>query len=166
MSRLSKDKRKERNKKEKKQKQEKNKKSNTREIISYIILIVLAIVIAQHLNVVVSGSMEPVFYRGDIVATENINTFGVQEFNPTTDVHVGDIVVYNAEWYPEPVIHRVIAQKDINGTMYFEIKGDNNPTPDPYYVLPSQIRSKVLTIGNTPIVIPKIGYVTLFIRGL
>jgi len=55
---------------------------------------------------------------------------------------VGDIAVYNAKWFPHPVIHRVINKTDINGSTYFTIKGDNNetnPVPDPYFVSPSQI---------------------------
>ena len=34
------------------------------------------------------------------------------------DVQVGDIVVYDATWYNEPVIHRVINITEINGTTY------------------------------------------------
>lgn len=162
-------KRKNRQKKQKKQKQieeKKNTESLTREIASYAIIIIIAVLLAAHLNVVVSGSMEPSFYRGDIVATVNTNTYGIQEFNPETDVNVGDVVVYNATWYKEPVIHRVIDVQMINGSKYFTIKGDNNDKEDPYLVQPSQIRSKVITIGGHLVVIPKIGYVTLIFRGL
>lgn len=90
--------------------------------------------------------MEPAFYRGDIVATTNVNTYGIQEFNPHTDINVGDVVVYDAEWYEEPVIHRVIDIQTINGTKYYTIKGDNNDEVDPYLVTPEQIRSKVIKL--------------------
>ena len=43
-----------------------------KEIATYAIILVIVLILAQHLNVVVSGSMEPVFYRGDIVAIENM----------------------------------------------------------------------------------------------
>ena len=79
-----------------------NKQDNTKlvkEIASYAIIIILAIVLAAHLNVVVSGSMEPAFYRGDIVVTQGTNVYGIQEFNPETDVNVGDVVIYDATWY-------------------------------------------------------------------
>ncbi len=78
-----------------------------REILIYMAIIIIGIVAAQHMNVVVSGSMEPVFYRGDIVVVEKANFLGINEFNPE-DVQVGDIVIYKANWFPEPVIHRVI----------------------------------------------------------
>lgn len=136
-----------------------------KEVICYIILLVVVLLAASHLNVVVSGSMEPVFYRGDIVVVEKANFLGISEFDPN-DVQVGDIVVYDAVWYNNPVIHRVINITEINGTTMYMIKGDNNDRPDPYYVTPNQIRDRVLTFGGSPIVIPKIGYVTILLKGL
>jgi signal peptidase len=128
-----------------------------KEIATYIVIIIIGIVVAQHMNVVVSGSMEPVLFRGDIVIIDS---------NPST-VQVGDIVVYKATWFPQPVIHRVIEiGQDQNGTTAMKTKGDNNPQPDPALVYPDQIVSKVVTINSAPLIIPKIGYITLWIRGL
>jgi signal peptidase len=53
-----------------------------------------------------------------------------------------------------------------DGKKYYVIKGDNNPVSDPYVVYPDQIAAKVVTIGNNPLVIPQIGYITIWIRGL
>ncbi|WP_303295262.1 signal peptidase I [Methanobrevibacter woesei] len=141
--------------------------TSKKEIVAYVIIILLALVLAQHLNVVVSGSMEPEFYRGDIVVVEKANLFGlgIQEFDPN-DVQVGDIVVYNAEWVDEAVIHRVINITEINGSTYFVIKGDNNDVPDPYYVSPDQITDRVVTLGDDSLIIPYIGNINLWLRGL
>ncbi|MDO9045147.1 MAG: signal peptidase I [Methanobacteriaceae archaeon] len=137
-----------------------------KEIAIYLAIIIIGVIAAQHMNVVVSGSMEPVFYRGDIVLVEKANFLGIHEFNPE-DVKKGDIVIYNANWFPDPVIHRVVATGTAkNGTKYYIIKGDNNPIPDPAVAYPSQITARVITIGNQPIFIPRIGYITLWIRGL
>ncbi len=136
-----------------------------KEIAVYIVLIIVVLIAAQHLNVVVSGSMEPVMYRGDIVVLEKANLLGLQEFNPA-DVEVGDIVVYNAAWHDGPVIHRVIEKGQINGTTVFKIKGDNNDVADPYWVTESQITSRVITFNGQPVIIPKIGYISIWIRGL
>lgn len=136
------------------------------EICTYIVVIIVGFLLASHLNVVVSGSMEPVFYRGDIVAVEKSEFLGINEFNPETDVNVGDIVVYNAKWFNSPVIHRVIEKNNNSNGTYYIIKGDHNPTADPLKVYPKQIVSKVLTIGNHPISIPYIGYITILLRGL
>ena len=138
---------------------------NLKEIAVYVVLIIVVLLAAQHLNVVVSGSMEPVMYRGDIVVLEQANLLGFHEFSPN-DVEVGDIVVYNAAWHEGPVIHRVINIAEINGSTVFEIKGDNNDVSDPYWVTKSQIKSRVLTYNGQPLIIPKIGYISILIRGL
>ena len=131
---------------------------NFKEIASYVVIIIIGIIVAQHMNVVVSGSMEPVMYRGDIVIVDQ---------NPSS-VQVGDIVVYKATWVNEDVIHRVKEIQELpNGTTYLITKGDNNLVPDPYPVkYPDQVISKVVSINGQPIIIPKIGYLTLWIRGL
>ena len=136
-----------------------------KEVASYAIILIIVLIAAQHLNVVVSGGMEPAFYRGDIVMVEKANFFGIDEFNPE-EVQVGDVVVYDAAWYDQPVIHRVINITDINGTTMYVIKGDNNGRADPYYVKASQIQEKVVTLGDNLVVIPKIGYLSLWLRGL
>ena len=136
-----------------------------KEIASYVIILIIVLIAAQHMNVVVSGSMEPAFYRGDIVVVEKADFLGINEFDPK-DVQVGDVVVYDAQWFDQPVIHRVIDIKDVNGTTMYKIKGDNNNSPDPYYVTPSQIKEKVVTWGDNLVIIPKVGYLSLWLRGL
>lgn len=107
--------------------------------------------------VVVSKSMEPSICRGDIVKVEN----------DPGNIEVGDIIIYKATWIPEEVLHRVIAtNKTKNGTTYFIAKGDNNPVQDPEPVYQDQIVSKVVMSNGQPVVIPKIGYLSLWIRGL
>jgi len=136
-----------------------------KEVASYAVILVIVLIAAQHLNVVVSGSMEPAFYRGDIVLVEKAGFLGINEFNPD-DVQVGDVVVYDAAWFDQPVIHRIINITDINGTTMYVIKGDNNDRPDPYYVKADQIQEKVVTLGDNLAIIPKIGYLSLWLRGL
>ena len=136
-----------------------------KEIASYIIILAVVLILAQHLNVVVSGSMEPAFYRGDIVAVEKSNLLGIHEFDPKS-VQVGDIVVYDAAWFDQPVIHRVINITEINGTTMYVIKGDNKDRPDPYYVTADRIKDRVIKWGDKPIVIPYIGNLSLWLRGL
>ena len=139
--------------------------TSKKEILAYVIIIIIGLVAAEHMNVVVSGSMEPVLYRGDIVVVEKVNFLGINEFDPNT-LKTGDIVVYNARWFPNPVIHRVINVSEVNGTKYYTIKGDNNPTEDPELVTPDQITERVVTIYDQPLVIPKVGYITLILKGL
>ncbi|MCK9152575.1 signal peptidase I [Methanobacterium alcaliphilum] len=138
-----------------------------KEIAIYTIIVVIGLFASQHMNVVTSQSMEPVFYRGDIVIIEKTNYMGFSEFS-TDDIKVGDIVIYNATWFKDgPVIHRVIGiGTDNTGNKFFIIKGDNNPKIDPNIAYPSQILSRVIKLGDTPLTIPRIGYITLELRGL
>ena len=52
--------------------------SQTSEIIGYVAIIIIGLILAQHLDVVISGSMEPVFFRGDVVAIEKADFLGLQ----------------------------------------------------------------------------------------
>ncbi|MDD3753149.1 MAG: signal peptidase I [Methanobacterium sp.] len=145
---------------------EENDTSTNREIISYLAIILLGLILAQHLNVVVSGSMEPVFYRGDVVIIEKTNFMGISEMD-VEDLKIGDIIIYDATWFAEPVIHRIIGIKQgSDGKKYYITKGDNNSKADPALVSGAQVKAKVIAIGDYPLVIPKIGYITLLIRGL
>jgi len=145
---------------------EENDIATEREIISYLAIILLGLILAQHLNVVVSGSMEPVFYRGDVVIIEKTNFMGFSEMD-AEDLKIGDIIIYDATWFAEPVIHRIVGIKQgSDGKKYYITKGDNNSNADPALVSVDQVKAKVVTVGNQPMVIPKIGYITLWIRGL
>jgi signal peptidase len=100
-----------------------------------------------------SGSMEPVFYRGDLVI--------VRAVDPTTLV-VGDIVIYNASSLngasgDVPIVHRIIEIQDVGGELRFITRGDNNPWPDRYYRTEDDILAKV--IGS----VKYLGFVTLIL---
>jgi signal peptidase len=74
--------------------------------------------------VVLSGSMEPIFHRGDLLVLSNRKKA----------VDVGDVVVYNVKGRDIPIVHRVIKQHwtDFKGTekQFLLTKGDNNPADD------------------------------------
>ncbi|WP_456365213.1 signal peptidase I [Thermococcus sp.] len=118
------------------------------------------------LVIVISGSMEPVFYRGDVVLLRGVSP---------DEVHVGDVIVYNAPMYPYPIIHRVHAVEivDLGGKVErcFVTWGDNNPVPDW-----SEYRLYPTPYGGVPcvpayavdakavMVFPKVGLIPLWIR--
>lgn len=68
---------------------------------------------------IATGSMEPVYYRGDAVILEKVN--------PDT-IKVGDILVYKTSG--GIVTHRVTEIIEKNGSKVFHTKGDNNATED------------------------------------
>ncbi|ASJ17456.1 S26 family signal peptidase [Thermococcus chitonophagus] len=142
-----------------------------KEVISTALIILVALGLYSglrlvlHTNmplvVVVSGSMEPVFYRGDVVVLEGVKP---------EDVKIGDVVVYKSPLAKYPIIHRVREIKEIvvNGReeLCFVTWGDNNPIPDLYPTpagvldcVPQQaIEAKAL------LVIPKIGWISIKLR--
>ncbi|EDR30208.1 signal peptidase complex catalytic subunit SEC11A, putative, partial [Entamoeba dispar SAW760] len=68
--------------------------------------------------VILSGSMEPGFKRGDLMFLTNRG--GVD------NIQIGDIIVYNLPSKGIPIIHRVIEiHKDTKGDVRFLTKGDN-----------------------------------------
>ncbi|VDP54139.1 unnamed protein product [Schistosoma curassoni] len=89
------------------------------------------------LVVVLSGSMEPAFHRGDVLYLTNY---------PDEPIRVGDIVVFKIEGREIPIVHRVLrlhekfvyALIDVNGTIKFLTKGDNNPVHDRGLYAPGQ----------------------------
>lgn len=74
--------------------------------------------------VIMSNSMVPVFSRGSVVI--------VQPVRSPVDIHVGDIIQYEAE--NKMITHRVVkidTSEDDTGDLVFTTKGDNNPSKDP-----------------------------------
>ena len=124
------------------------------------------------LVIVVSGSMEPVFYRGDVVLLKGVEPEGV---------HVGDVIVYRRPGYRYPIIHRVREVYTVNlegkPERCFVTWGDNNPFPDPPYPTPEGLLEVRLpdgdVVGCVPayaveskaiMVFPKVGLIPLWIR--
>ncbi|EGR31324.1 sec11, putative [Ichthyophthirius multifiliis] len=71
--------------------------------------------------VVLSGSMEPLYYRGDILTL----------YNREEKIYTGDVVVYKNGDQEIPIVHRVIAIQEKDGEDYYILtKGDNNLSDD------------------------------------
>ena len=122
--------------------------------------------------VVLSGSMEPAFYRGDLLFLTNY-----QE----DKIEAGEIVVFKIEGRDIPIVHRVIKlHEKPSGEVKFLTKGDNNEVDDRGLYNPGQLwverdhvvgraRGFVPYIGMVTILMndyPKIKYVILGILGL
>ena len=92
---------------------------------------------------VLSGSMEPEFYPGDLVITKHKNK---------TDIQINDIVTYRDN---DGVIitHRIIEETPEG----YITKGDNNNVED------ADILTKENIIGEVKFSIPKVGYIMNFL---
>jgi signal peptidase I len=84
--------------------------------------VTIASLLGFRIMIVTGGSMEPTFGPGDAVV---IRPGGVGS------IHVGDVITFRAPGTHGMTTHRVTAVRTINGTLWFQTKGDANPTTDP-----------------------------------
>ncbi|CAL8577184.1 Signal peptidase complex catalytic subunit [Xanthoria parietina] len=106
--------------------------------------------------VVLSGSMEPAFQRGDLLFL----------WNRGQDTQIGEIVVYNVRGKDIPIVHRVVRRYGGGATpLNLLTKGDNNMADDTELYARGQDyleRSKDI-IGSVVGYIPFVGYVTIML---
>ncbi|KAH8741305.1 hypothetical protein FG386_000212 [Cryptosporidium ryanae] len=106
--------------------------------------------------VVLSGSMEPGFYRGDILFLYN-----------SGELKIGDIVVFSLEGRDIPIVHRVLSYHEgpEEGEISVLTKGDNNDVDDRGLYNENQIWLKKKHIMGTAVgIIPKAGMITIWLN--
>ena len=119
-----------------------------------------------------SHPFDQTLHVGDIIIIQAINP---QDLN--TDYPNSDIIVYQNPANPTatPIVHRIAAVENINGTLYFQTKGDGNGQKWPATPSPQEYDSNTLwttrqgvpenlVIGKVVMRIPWFGFVTLFLR--
>lgn len=99
---------------------------------------------------VISGSMEPVYKRGDMVI--------VEKRTPEIDIRQGDIIQYQRDGIY--ITHRIVAVTSQEGETVYTTKGDNNEDNDPWVVTDTQIHGIIR--GH----IPFVGYPTVMLHEL
>ncbi|CAH0777537.1 unnamed protein product [Bemisia tabaci] len=107
--------------------------------------------------VVLSGSMEPAFHRGDLLFLTNYQ----QE-----PVRVGEIVVFKVEGRDIPIVHRVLKlHEKKNGTIKFLTKGDNNSVDDRGLYAQGQLwLTNKDVVGRARGFLPHVGMVTILMN--
>lgn len=107
--------------------------------------------------VVLSGSMEPAFQRGDILFLWNRNELS----------EVGDVVVYEVEGKAIPIVHRVLREhhNEETGKQLLLTKGDNNAIDDIGLYARGQnyLQKHKDIVGTVKGYLPQLGYVTIWI---
>ncbi|KAF1826440.1 signal peptidase I [Dissoconium aciculare CBS 342.82] len=111
---------------------------------------------ASPIVVVLSGSMEPAFQRGDLLFL----------WNRGQETQVGEVVVYNVRGKDIPIVHRVIRRFG-GGTEPLQLltKGDNNAADDTelYARGQSYLDRKEDVVGSVAGYVPYVGYVTILL---
>ena len=95
---------------------------------------------------VVSGSMEPSLYAGDIVFVNTNVDF--------EDVEIGDVIIFKHR--DMNIVHRVIEATTIDGQKYLKTKGDANKVDDGF------VATEENYCGTVLFHIDKIGYAVDF----
>lgn len=103
-------------------------------------------------SVIVTGSMKPLIDPGDVILVKQF--YSEEEIKA---LQVGDIIYFKRD--DIMITHRILeVVYDEKGNYSFETKGDNNSAEDIRLVLPEEV------IGKYVLVIPKIGYPTLWLK--
>jgi signal peptidase I len=110
---------------------------------------------------------------GDIIIIQGVNPKDLNTNYPNSD-----IIVYQKPDDPSdtPIVHRIVAVDNINGTLYFQTKGDGNEQKWPAIPSPSMYDSNTiynghgqgvpqnLVEGKVIVRIPYFGWITLFLK--
>ncbi|KAK4227617.1 putative signal peptidase [Podospora fimiseda] len=106
--------------------------------------------------VVLSGSMEPAFQRGDLLLLWNRNFL--------EETAVGEIVVYNVQGKDIPIVHRIVRKFGTGDKAKLLTKGDNNNADDTeLYAAGQDYLNRKDIIGSVVGYIPFVGYVTIML---
>ena len=131
-------------------------------IILLIIPIILTIIIIYFVSgyfryyalAIASGSMHPVFDRGSVVVTEQVN----DKYDNYNKLKEGEIIAFKAE--KNIVVHRLIRIVNIGDEVYYYTKGDANEEEDNYLIKKENIigivRFKIPYIGSPTVLFSEI----------
>ncbi|CEG49921.1 signal peptidase i [Plasmopara halstedii] len=107
--------------------------------------------------VVLSGSMEPAFQRGDILYLDNNKQ----------QLEIGDIVVYKVKGRDIPIVHRLLElhERASDGKHVYLTKGDNNNVDDRgLYAFGQLWLEREDIIGVARASIPYVGMLTILLN--
>jgi signal peptidase I len=120
-----------------------------------------------------SHPFDRTLHVGDIIIIQQINPINLNANYPNSD-----IIVYENPTDPTatPIVHRIVEKYEVNGTLYFQTKGDGNsgdkwpatPSPQEYDSRTlwnsGQGVPQNLVLGRVVMRIPWLGWFTLFLR--
>lgn len=124
--------------------------------INFPIIVFLLIVISLSLGIfkykmiaIASGSMEPVYYRGDAIIYEKVGSKKPQ---------VGEILVFTHNG--QIISHRILSISIKDDVYTYQTKGDNNDTQDDFLVKEEEI------LGTVKLRLKYIGLPTIWLNDL
>eukprot|EP01112_Ceratiomyxa_fruticulosa_P005768 TRINITY_DN16613_c0_g1_i1.p1 TRINITY_DN16613_c0_g1~~TRINITY_DN16613_c0_g1_i1.p1 ORF type:complete len:181 (-),score=20.02 TRINITY_DN16613_c0_g1_i1:40-582(-) len=144
-----------------------NKRQLLQQALNFALIVASALMIWKSLMVVtgsespivvvLSGSMEPAFYRGDLL-------FLYMDDGP---FRVGEIVVFKIEGKDIPIVHRILkVHERADGEVDIVTKGDANQVDDQYgiYAHGQKYLNRRHIIGRAHGYLPYVGQVTIIMN--
>lgn len=113
---------------------------------------------------VASPSMVPTLNVGDLIVVQGIPNASEVNAAPYPE---GDIIVFHK---PGPgnelIVHRAVGKEKNDSTWYFQTKGDNNNSYDPWSGQDTWngMISEKLLVGKVIRIVPWVGHIPLFMR--
>ncbi len=124
-----------------------------------------------------SHPFDQTLHVGDIIIIQGVDPNDLNANYPNSDI----IVYQNPDLHNNPdatpIVHRIVQRYAVNGTLYFQTKGDGNGINWPATPSPSEFDSHVLwssthgegvpqdlVLGKVVMRIPYFGWITLFMR--
>jgi len=137
------------------------------ELISTLIYIAVGLFLAQFINfglgyalqvdkpimAVVSSSMVPTFYKGDLILVRGADP---------AELERGDIIVYQNPYKSIPVVHRIVDITEEGGRRTFYTKGDHNPWCDQIAGIAPPVEEEWIR-GKVFLIVPKLGWFKVFL---
>ena len=118
-------------------------------IASLILVVLVAGIYKYKLIAIATDSMKDTYARGDAVLIEYLKP---------EEIKVGEVMVFRHN--NKVITHRVIDIKNKNNKIYYNTKGDANPSADGYVTEDKDV------IGRVDFVIKYIGYPTVYLEEL
>ena len=127
-------------------------------IIPFILTIIIIYLVSGYFKyyalAIASGSMHPVFDRGSVVITEQVN----DKYDNYNKLKEGEIIAYRTE--KDIIVHRLIRIVNTGDEVFYYTKGDANKEEDDYLIKKEDI------IGIVRFKIPYVGYPTVWFSGI
>ena len=127
-------------------------------IIPFILTIIIIYLVSGYFKyyalAIASGSMHPVFDRGSVVITEQLN----DKYDNYNKLKEGEIIAYRTE--KDIIVHRLIRIVNTGDEVFYYTKGDANKEEDDYLIKKEDI------IGIVRFKIPYVGYPTVWFSGI
>jgi hypothetical protein len=113
---------------------------------------------------------------GDLIVIQRLDN--VQDYNvnyPNSDIIVYQNPELAANLGTTPIVHRIVARYEVNGTYYFQTKGDGNGNHWPANITSTEYDSSTLwntgrgvteeqILGRVVMRVPYVGWITLLMR--